>query len=103
MTNPTIKDIEPNPPTLKEQIDITRDDVAFETGERIAWQYEHSLNSRSRLTRTKYGRFIGRIRHTKRWSGDRLAMVHFDYNKRVSKVPLDDLYHVKALTKGGKK
>ena len=77
---------------MKETIDTSRDDVAFKTGERVAWQYEHSLNSKSRVTRTKFGTFVGRVRHTKRWTGDRLAGVSFDGNKRMSKVPLDDFF-----------
>ena len=65
--------------------------VSFQTGEIVAWQYEHCLG-RNYTTITKFGEYIGRIRHTKRHTGDRLAMVHFEGNKRPSRVPLDDLY-----------
>lgn len=75
---------------------MSRDDVGFKVGERVAWKYEHSLNHRSRVIRTKFGVYHGRIRHTKRYKGgDRLAGVSFDNNRRMSRVPLDDLYHVK--------
>ena len=65
--------------------------VPSQSGEVVAWQYRHCLG-RNRTTITKFGEYIGQIKHTKRHTGDRLAMVHFEGNKRPSKVPLDDLY-----------
>ena len=63
--------------------------------DRVKWQYTHSLNSRSKVERVKFGIYYGRCRHTsKHWRHrDRVQMawVHFDGNKRWSKVPLDDL------------
>ena len=82
---------------MSEAIDLSRHtDITFESGERVAWKYLHSLNSKSRVWRTKFGVYHGRIRHTVRYKGgDRLAGVSFDGNKRMSRVPLDELYHVK--------
>lgn len=72
--------------------------VSFQSGEIVAWQYEHCLGE-NYTTITKFGEYIGRIRHTKRHTGDRLAMVHFEGNKRPSRVPLDDLYKTSKRSK----
>ena len=50
---------------------------------RIVWNSEKGT--------VKYGAYIGKIRHTYRYDGDQLAMVRFDGNKRVSRVPFIEL------------
>ena len=74
------------------EIDPTMTDcIGFRPGEIVAWQYEHCMG-KNYTTITKFGKYIGRIRHTKKHTGDRLAVVHFEGNKHPSRVPLDDLY-----------
>jgi len=47
----------------------------MKSGDRIKWG-------------KKYGKYIGQIRHTVKYKGrHQLAMVQFDGNKRVSRVP----------------
>lgn len=47
----------------------------MKSGDRIKWG-------------VKYGKYIGQIRHTVKYKGrHQLAMVQFDGNKRVSRVP----------------
>lgn len=62
---------------------------------KINWEYSHSLNSKSKVTKTKSGVFYGRINHTyKHWDKPgavQLAVVRFDGNKRTSKVPYEEL------------
>lgn len=64
-------------------------------GDRILWQYTHATGSRTRFERVKSGVFMGVARHTsKHWRHNnavQMAWVHFDGNKRWSKVPLEDL------------
>lgn len=50
----------------------------MKSGERIVWKNKH-------------GEYIGRIRHTYKHRGKELAMVQFDGNKRVSRVPIDEI------------
>lgn len=68
---------------------------SFKTGQRIQWSYYHHLGSKSKTYRTKYGRFIGLVRHTKKYYGNtmnlQLALVRFDGNKSTSKVPYFEL------------
>jgi len=60
----------------------------MKAGDRIQWEYIHHLNSRSKVVKTKCGVYIGQIRHTVKYKGrHQLAMVQFDGNKRVSRVP----------------
>lgn len=63
----------------------------IKSGDEIWWTYTHHLNSRSSFRMTKYGRYYGKIRHTIRYNGPQLAMVKFKGNKRVSRVPFDEL------------
>lgn len=63
---------------------------------RVSWQYTHSLNSKSKVERVKYGTYWGLIRHTVRHRGPQLAVVRFDGNKRVSKVPLAELKQIET-------
>jgi len=57
----------------------------------IAWTYRHALNSRSRVQRTKGGVYYGKVKHTARYDGKQLAIVKFNGNKRVSRVPFGEL------------
>lgn len=62
---------------------------------RVAWVYRHQLNRKSSIVREKVGDYFGKVKHTyKHWqkgSGVQMAVVHFDGNKRVSKVPYSEL------------
>lgn len=60
-------------------------------GDRIKWIYIHHFNSKSRVRGIKRGKYIGEIRHTIRHKGEELAMVKFDNNKGVSRVPISEL------------
>ena len=60
-------------------------------GDRISWQYTHHLNRHSETEKVKVGEFFGKIKHTKNYYGEQLALVLFDGNKRTSKVPFKDL------------
>jgi len=60
----------------------------MKSGDRIKWEYIHHLNNRSKVVKVKCGEYIGMIRHTSKYKGrHQLAMVQFDGNKRVSRVP----------------
>jgi hypothetical protein len=50
----------------------------MKSGDRIVWK-------------NKRGEYIGGIRHTRKHRGKKLAMVQFDGNKRVSRVPIDEI------------
>lgn len=66
----------------------TRKEFQMRSGDRIKWSYLHSLNNRSKITRVKHGEYIGLIRHTSKYKGrHQLAMVQFDGNETVSRVP----------------
>ena len=62
---------------------------------KIEWQYTHHLNSRSSVEKIKTGIYFGKIKHTyKHWEkigAEQMAIVHFDGNKRSSKVPYNEL------------
>ena len=57
----------------------------MKSGDRVKWKYIHHLNSRSEVVKTKYGEYIRKI--VKYKGRHQLAMVQFDGNKRVSRVP----------------
>jgi hypothetical protein len=61
------------------------------SGDRISWQYIHHLNSRSSVEKIKYGVYFGKVKHTVHWLGKSLAIVQFDGNKRVSRIPIAEL------------
>lgn len=65
----------------------------MKNGDRIQWTYEHHLNSRSSVMRTKVGVLIGTTGSVKndRYVSGSIAIVHFDGNKGVSKVPYKDI------------
>ncbi len=63
----------------------------MKSGDLISWEYTHHFNSKSRSQRMKHGEYIGLIRHTCRYDGPQLAMVKFQGNKRVSRVPVFEL------------
>lgn len=60
----------------------------------VRWQYGHCMGI-SRTQIVKVGTYLGRCRHTsKHWrkpGSKQMAWVHFDGNKRASKVPLEEL------------
>lgn len=60
-------------------------------GDKIQWRFRHHYNSKSSSLKIRTGIFIGLIKHTKRYNGDQLAMVQFERNERVSRVPFKDL------------
>ena len=60
----------------------------LKSGDRITWIYTHHFNSKSRARRLKTGSYIGLIKHSVRYEGGQLAMVQFDGNKGVSRIPL---------------
>ena len=57
----------------------------------VSWTYTHSLNRRSKVRRTKYGIYYGKVHHTMRYFGPQLAVVQFKGNKWASSVPFDEL------------
>lgn len=61
---------------------------------RVRWGYNHCLGV-SWTWRVLIGTYLGKIRHTcKHWRKPgtvQLAVVHFDGNKRTSKVPFEEL------------
>jgi len=67
-------------------------------GQRVAWTYDHSLG-RVYTRITKHGTYLGLCRHTrKHWdkfNSEQLAWVHFDGNKRRSRVPFSELRSIK--------
>ena len=68
--------------------------LELKRGDFIVWSYWHSLNSKTGLYRTKTGVFIGLINHTTTYimkGGVQLAMVKFNGNKGVSRVPYFEL------------
>lgn len=81
-----------------EQIDQDRrGSVDFNPGDRIAWQYEHSISRRHSTTITRFGVYHGRVKHTRHYRGDQLALVTFDTASGNARKPIDDLYHVKPI------
>lgn len=67
-------------------------------GDRIIWGYVHHLNRRSKLVRVKHGTFVNEVRHSFTYGGRQMAIVQFDNNKGVSRVPLQTLELEKELT-----
>ena len=59
-------------------------------GARIKWIFKHWTGS-AFTWRVKKGEYIGTVKHTKRYSGPCLAVVKFDGNKGVSRVPLIEI------------
>jgi hypothetical protein len=70
----------------------------FKYGDRVVWSYFIGRFGR-RVMQTKEGDFAGYVRHTRRYFTDcnrsQLALVGFDGNCRVSRVPVRDLRLVK--------
>lgn len=63
----------------------------MKSGDRIIWSYRHSLGRHYSIV-TKHGVYHGKIKHTIRYKGNnQMALVHFDGNKRASKVPFAQL------------
>jgi hypothetical protein len=52
-------------------------------------KYGDRIGSKTRPK--KVGRYIGKIRHTIKHKGEELAMVKFDNNKGMSRVPISEL------------
>jgi len=66
--------------------------MLIKSGDRVFWTYIHHFNSKSSVIKVKAGEYYGRIKHTIRYKGQQpLAMVLFDGNKRLSRVPIDEL------------
>lgn len=65
--------------------------IGIKTKGRVRYTYQHHLNT---TTKYKYGRYIGLIRHTARYEGPQLAAVHFDGNKGLSRVAVEQLEEV---------
>lgn len=68
----------------------------FKRGDRVRWQYDHALNSRSYVTWEKTGTFIAKVKHRHLYMGKPKAVVLFDKNKRASRVPISELKEVKS-------
>ena len=64
---------------------------ALKKGDTVKWIYRHWLNSLSSTKVTKTGIFLGEVKHTVKYSGKQLAVVQFEGNKKVSRVPLSEL------------
>lgn len=60
----------------------------LKSGDRITWIYTHHFNSKSQALRVKKGEYIGFVKHTIKYDGDQLAIVQFDGNKGMSRIPL---------------
>ncbi len=60
----------------------------LKAGDRIRWIYLHHFNSTSQSLRAKTGKYIGLVKHTIRYDGEQFALVWFDGNKTMSRVPL---------------
>jgi len=67
----------------------------MEKGDRVSYTYEHHLNSKSVTVITKFGTYLGDVRHDFRYwhnrRNEQMARVQFDKNKTVSRVPLSKL------------
>lgn len=66
----------------------------FFAGQRVRWQYTHYLNSRSSIEIAKDGTCIRQMRDKKglqRPIHTDIVLVHFDGNKTLSKVKLEEL------------
>ena len=71
----------------------------LKAGDLISWAYIHHFNSKSRAKRMKHGEYVGKVKHTVRYNGPQLAIVHFYGNKRTSKVPLFDIQEMSIRRK----
>lgn len=74
---------------------------AFEKGDRIVWLYEHQIG-RSRFLRAKRGVYIRSVNPKGRIKGTghtHYAMVLFDGNKSLSKIPKSDLKYEQMTKK----
>lgn len=67
----------------------------MKTGTRVIWLWKHPKHRFAMMD--KHGEYIGLIKHTYKHRGPQLAAVVFDGNKRMSKVPFDEL-SVETLT-----
>ena len=70
----------------------------------IGWTYEHSLNSMSKVQRTKTGVFIRKINHLYKYrenGAKQMACVKFDGNKGRSIVPYKELVFIGERQKRG--
>lgn len=63
----------------------------LKSGDRVIWAYRHHLNARSTTIIIKHGYYMGKRKHTYRYSGVQMAYVQFDGNKHKSCVPLSQL------------
>lgn len=63
----------------------------LKTGDRIEWNYYHHTNRKTNFLRTKHGVFIGPVRDRPFVFSTTRAIVRFDGNKTVSRVPVKDL------------
>ena len=65
---------------------------------KIIWKFTHGYGLLGNATRTKRGIYFGKVKHTKRhWTKYRavqMALVQFDGNKKVSRVPFHELEFV---------
>lgn len=67
----------------------------MKSGDKIKWEYSPPVNYHSKVVKVKRGEYIGLIRHTSKYKGrHQLAMVQFDGNKRVSRVPHCELERI---------
>lgn len=70
-------------------------DDELKEGDRIAWTYEHTLNSVSHVMITKHGTFLRKVKHSSIWwqyiSRRQMAVVRFDRQKQDSQVPFEEL------------
>jgi len=71
----------------------------FHRGDIVLWEYEHHLNSKSSVIRTKKGKFIRRIKSVKRDGGCirdyyKYCLVHFRGNKNPSRILISEIKKV---------
>lgn len=58
---------------------------------KVEWIHAHCLRSGRYTQITKRGEYYGKIKHTYKHRGPQMALVHFEGNKRPSKVPYYEL------------
>lgn len=66
----------------------------FNKGDRVMWSYQHSLNSKSKTTITKYGTVIemtGGVKNVRYVCGS-YVVIQFDGNKHPSKKPISEVF-----------
>lgn len=71
----------------------------FEKNDRVQYTYYHYFGFNLIGSHNKIGSYIGRVRHTRKYTGYQLALVHFDGNENVSRVQLSKL-RLAALESG---